>query len=242
MYRQDGGETPFIWQRAEIVTMAGPVGEVEVGVSSGAVFGTRLLLLSAFGAAGFAATAFLYVVPKRVIAVSEGRLTKALAELTLAEEGRRISQDLRDSIGQLMTAVRLKLESLSQRVAALDCDQELAPAVEHLVDLVDQTTEEIRETIHLIGATSPGAQELTVVVRALAPPFPCSRGTAEAIEETPIRQPLSPCVEMCGLKGVQEAVANAFRHGKARKVRARLSEQEGMLRIGVKDDGTSQAE
>jgi signal transduction histidine kinase len=59
----------------------------------------------------------------------------------------------------------------------------------------------------------------------------------EVVEETTLVEPLPPAVEMCGLRVVQEAVTNAFRHGRAGKVWVRLAVRGDALLVTVRDDG-----
>jgi signal transduction histidine kinase len=96
--------------------------------------------------------------------------------------------------------------------------------------------------------------ELRALVRGIHPPVLADRGLAEAIRalslDTPMRihlasdlvgRPSAP-VESAGYFAVSELLANVSKHAEARQTWIDIRHMDGMLRIGVTDNGQGGAD
>lgn len=153
------------------------------------------------------------------------------------EERHRIATDLHDSVGQMLTAIRLNLETAGQMQGEDAAAPPLGPLLQHTSDLVNQTTDSIRQAIHLLGP--PQLQE-GGLRRAL-------KTLDQQLEMTPYEmviddsglpeERLPPAMEDLAFRIIQEALNNALRHGGADVIRLCLAAQDGVLAVVVEDNG-----
>lgn len=163
-------------------------------------------------------------------------------------ERRAIARDLHDSIGQALTAIRLRLQVLQQHAPAASSERQTLAA---LTAAVDDVLDETRSA-----------------VQRLAPPLLTERGLAGALRQvcsalehggTPkvtLRSgdlpPLDSATEVACLRIVQEALNNALRHSGAHNIAVEVGVGSGadglatpanlascatVLQVSVQDDG-----
>ena len=155
-----------------------------------------------------------------------------------AQEGERwrVAQELHDDVGQALTGVLLRLESLAREVPA-----DLRPGVR-------ATQEATRETI----------ERVSLVVRQLRPEALTDLGLAKAlaalagrVEEDSglrVRQRIAPGLaelddesELVIYRVAQESLTNAARHAQATEVGLVLERHEHSVVLRVRDDGVGLA-
>jgi signal transduction histidine kinase len=163
----------------------------------------------------------------RVRELAETR-TEALD--TSAAEIRRIERDLHDGAQARLVAMGMTLDAAGQLV---DTNPEAARAL--LFEARD--------------ASVKALAELRALVRGIHPPVLADRGLAAAIQalalDTPMRinlasdlkgRPPAP-IESAAYFAVSELLANVSKHAEARQTWIDLRHTDGMLRIGVTDNG-----
>jgi signal transduction histidine kinase len=163
----------------------------------------------------------------RVRELAETR-TEALD--TSAAEIRRIERDLHDGAQARLVAMGMTLDAAGQLV---DTNPEAARAL--LFEARD--------------ASVKALTELRALVRGIHPPVLADRGLADAIRalalDSPMRinlasdlrgRPPAP-IESAAYFAVSELLANVSKHAEARQTWIDLRHTDGMLRIGVTDDG-----
>jgi signal transduction histidine kinase len=151
-----------------------------------------------------------------------------------AAEMRRIQRDLHDGAQARLVAMGMTLDAADQ---LLD-DNPQARAL----------LAEARES------SAKALTELRDLVRGIHPPVLADRGLADAVRALAIRQPVrvhvasdldgrppAP-VEAAAYFTVSELLANISKHAHASQAWVDLRHQDGMLRIGVGDDGTGGAD
>jgi signal transduction histidine kinase len=189
------------------------------------------------------------------------RLRK-LAAATFAgqeEERQIIAADLHDSVGQLLTAVRINIESASALAAAMDSGtlpdsgagpdsraqpgtgMRLARVLSDTARLVDETTEHIRQVIRVLGTPLLDQGGLEPALRALVANFAHASCRVELRRIPGAHLVIPPAVQSCAFRVVQEALTNAMRHANPVCVTIDLSERAGALVVEVADDGVGQA-
>jgi signal transduction histidine kinase len=147
-----------------------------------------------------------------------------------AAEIRRIERDLHDGAQARLVAMGMTLDAAGQLI---DDDPKAARAL--LLEARDNSAKAL--------------QELRSLVRGIHPPVLADRGLADAIRalalDTPVStqlrsdlvgRPLAP-VESAAYFAVSELLANAAKHAAARQVWIDIRHEQGMLKIGVTDDG-----
>ena len=168
----------------------------------------------------------------RVQQLTETR-TEALD--TGAAEIRRIERDLHDGAQARLVAMGMTLDAAGQ---VIDTNPEAARAL----------------VLEARDASVKALAELRALVRGIHPPVLADRGLADAIRalalDTPARinlaseligRPPEP-VESAAYFAVSELLANVSKHAEARQTWVDIRHTDGMLRIGVTDNGHGGAE
>jgi len=168
----------------------------------------------------------------RVVQLSQTR-TEALD--TGAAEIRRIERDLHDGAQARLVAMGMTLDAAGQ---IIDTNPDAARAL--LLEARD--------------ASVKALAELRALVRGIHPPVLADRGLADAIRalalDTPLRihlesdlvgRPPAP-VESAAYFAVCELLANVSKHAEARETWIDIRHTDGMLRIGVTDNGRGGAD
>ena len=147
------------------------------------------------------------------------------------QERRDIARELHDEIGQSLTLVKIKLQMALQR----DANNRLL--TEECVEITSHTLEQVR-TMSL-NLRPPALDELGLAA-ALQWTLDRQEGvSAWKIEfaADPLPQRLAQETETACFRVAQEALTNAARHARARKVAVRLRIAGGNLELAVEDDG-----
>jgi signal transduction histidine kinase len=155
------------------------------------------------------------------------------------EERKRLSRDLHDGLGQLLTAIRLQVEALEGKIARGKADEiNLA----QLKSLISQT---IHETRSISNALMPSVLSDFGLLAALQMLADIQNRADETIQvdfeadstltDVPVR--FDKDVEITLYRVAQEAVTNAIRHGKASQIQMRLTEKRNLIRFVVSDNG-----
>jgi PAS domain S-box-containing protein len=154
--------------------------------------------------------------------------------LTVQEEERRaVARELHDELGQVLTAVRLNLQTLRRR----STDAALGPVFEDGLALLETAIAEVRA---LSTRLRPTILDDLGLEAALRSHLERSRVRAELDLDCDIRLPsrrLDPAVETACFRIVQEAMTNALRHAGASRLAVALGVVNGELMLSVRDDG-----
>ena len=162
------------------------------------------------------------------------RLEKEILEISEREQ-RRIGQDLHDGLCQHLAGI----EMLSQ-VLALKLTPKSKDAAARATDIAKAVRESISQTRLLARGLSPVTLEAEGLMAALAE----LAMNTEKMFRVNCRFDCPDLVKMDNhatathlFRIAQEAVSNAIKHGKAKKISLRFREDAGQLRLRVDDDG-----
>jgi two-component system sensor kinase len=161
------------------------------------------------------------------------RTEEALRRLNdrLEEQTRRIAQALHDEAGQFLTAAHIALVEVAHDLPPATAER-LQKVREHLDHVEDQLRRVARE-LHPRILDDLG---LTMALRFLALGFEKRRGVTIVVDaDLPVG--LRPAVEIAIYRLVQEALSNACKHARARRIRIHLEHASGALRCSITDDG-----
>jgi signal transduction histidine kinase len=151
------------------------------------------------------------------------------------EERARLSRELHDEIGQMLTAVQLGLDRLA-RVLPSD-DQAPHERLERVRMLTDQTLADVRR---VITALRPGVLDQLGLVTALnwvAEHTLQPLGIQITLETTGFSDRLPTELEITLFRIAQEAMSNVARHSKASHVVIQLAQVSGQVKMTLADDG-----
>ncbi|MFN8630963.1 MAG: sensor histidine kinase [Chloroflexota bacterium] len=155
------------------------------------------------------------------------------------DERRRLSADLHDGLGQTLTALVLSLDTVETTLDAPAASpsaqtREALGRAQHIAELA---LEETRDVAHNLRPARMREMGLTAAIRDLAAH---AGRDVEVIFDPRLTAPGLLCVEdeLQAYRIVQEAIANAVRHGAARSIRVNMHlGRRRRLVIEVSDDG-----
>ena len=164
---------------------------------------------------------------------SEGRLRYLSSQLLAVQENerRRIAVELHDSIGQMLTAIKFKIESILQ-------EKNKKKSLETLVPLVRETIEETRRIqMDLRPSTLDDLGVLATLewfCREYQKIYSNIRIEKEiGLQENEVSAPLKTAI----YRLTQEAFNNIAKHSKADLIHLSLQTMEGRIELIIKDNG-----
>ncbi|CCH52812.1 histidine kinase [Fibrisoma limi BUZ 3] len=160
------------------------------------------------------------------------------------EERKRLSRELHDGLGQMLTAIKLQIEGLEAglaRNAAQPAANGTVPYAKNLSTLKNLITQTIQETRTISNNLMPTVLSDFGVIPALK--MLAENDRSEAIDVTfetnltPDMPRLNKDLEIMLYRVTQEAVSNAVRHAQPSHVHIGLFEKDSYLHLIVTDDG-----
>jgi signal transduction histidine kinase len=170
------------------------------------------------------------------VAESERRFRRiSLGVLRLQEEERsRISRDLHDGIGQLLTALKIQLELLEREAKTFP---EILSRVESARELSETALAEVRQLSHLLRPQMLDELGLESTLRWLARTFQKRTGIAVEVAFEGAEHRGNPDVETLVYRIVQEALTNVAKHSGASAATVTLRREPDRLSVRVEDRG-----
>ena len=162
------------------------------------------------------------------------RLEQQILEISDREK-RRISQDLHDSLGQLLTGVGFKSKSLENKLSAKGLGE--AEGARQIAELVTRAINDARSLARGLQPVEPRPAGLMSALEELATNLHKIFGVACTFRcDEPVEVTDAPAATNL-YRIAQEASHNAIKHGGAAHVTIELSRRDGTLRLAVEDDG-----
>ena len=172
------------------------------------------------------------------LAVANKRLAQSastLEQLAASQERNRLARELHDTLAHSLSGVSVQLEA----VQAL-WDVEAATA-RRILDQALQSTRsgltEARRALQSLRASPLEDLGLALAVSDLAESVAARANLKLDLNVQNHLDNISPEVEQCVYRVVQEALTNIARHADARSVRVVLTRENGSLMLTVADDG-----
>jgi signal transduction histidine kinase len=160
------------------------------------------------------------------------------------EERKRLSRELHDGLGQMLTAIKLQIEGLEAGlVRAAAATEQIEPPVynKNLKTLKSLVTQTIQETRAISNDLMPTVLSDFGVVPAIKMLAEIDRSeTIDVTFETnltPDTPRLDKNVEIMLYRVTQEAVSNAIRHAQPSNIHIELMERDNVLQLLISDDG-----
>jgi signal transduction histidine kinase len=150
---------------------------------------------------------------------------------TQEEERRRIAVELHDELGQILTAVKINLESIERSP-----DANTMARLPAMIESVDDALQRIKDIALDLRPSVLDDLGLEVALRWFADRSTRNAGIAAhlSIDALP---PLEPNLQTACFRVTQEALTNVERHAKAKHVWIDLHVLDGALELSVRDDG-----
>ncbi|HEX4568712.1 MAG TPA: sensor histidine kinase [Vicinamibacterales bacterium] len=154
----------------------------------------------------------------------------------ILEERNRLARDIHDNLAQGFAAILMQLQA-AQREASPALPPKVAASIDTAVDLARTHLTEARRSV---GALRPNVSQSEDIATALKRVVSLARRTAEVpIELVADELPrLGDVIEREILGIAQEALTNAVRHARAKRITVRAEADRSVgLRLSVADDG-----
>jgi len=151
------------------------------------------------------------------------------------EERNRLARDIHDNLAQGFGAILMQLQAAQREVTTLTPG--VAAALNVAVDLARTHMIEARRSVGTLRPNVGDAEEMSMAIKRIA-------DRAQLTTSTPIETALDPLPrygdvverEIIGI--AQEALTNAVRHARARRITVRASTIRSLgLRLSIADDG-----
>ena len=169
---------------------------------------------------------------------SEKRLRYLSSQLITAQETerKRISLELHDEMGQVLTAISINLRSMGRELP-LNLDPLIKEKLAETQSLLEQASEQIRELSHYLRPSMLDDLGLLPTLRWYLDGY--KKRTDLDVKYKPINfeERPNPEVEIVIYRVVQEALNNIAKHAQASRVLVRLERKEKEVAISIEDDG-----
>ena len=154
--------------------------------------------------------------------------------LTLQDEERkRLARELHDSVGQLLASIKMN----SAVFQSLQRDSPVGKAAADNAILVDQVISEIRTMSHLLHPPLLDEVGLPSALRWYVDGFSERSKIAVDVEIAGEIERLGSDMEIAIFRVVQECLTNVHRHSGSHRASLRLAQQDGHVRLEIKDSG-----
>ncbi|AVD84082.1 sensor histidine kinase [Pseudomonas sp. SWI6] len=147
-------------------------------------------------------------------------------------ERQRLSRELHDDIGQLLTAAKLQLDWLQRRMPA-----DLQPQCSTLRDTLEDTLSNVRDVSAILNPRQLASLGLEASLRAHLVRTLASSDVHWSLECHQRLGGIGEEVSMAVFRITQEAVTNMLRHAQARNLTIKLQRSPEGLALTIQDDG-----
>jgi signal transduction histidine kinase len=167
---------------------------------------------------------------------ARGDLARIATKSSLLQEEERKStaRELHDSLGQVMTAIRIDLELLSGPSAGED---ERRRALAGCIRRVDESLDELRKIVERMRPPILDCAGLRSAIEKVVETFEETTGVPVEKRVDISEGGIAPAVEIACYRIVQEGFTNITRHAKAKTVELAVGTRDGLLAIDICDDG-----
>jgi len=169
---------------------------------------------------------------------SEKRLHYLSSQLITAQEKerRRISLELHDEMGQLLTAISINIKSIEKELP-LDLTPLIKERIAETYSLADHASEQIRELSHYLRPSMLDDLGLVPTLRWYLDVYRKRTKLDVKYELINFEERPSPEVETVVYRVVQEALNNIVKHAQAGSVLVRLERKDKEAAVFIKDNG-----
>jgi signal transduction histidine kinase len=167
------------------------------------------------------------------------RLEKEILEISEREQ-RRIGHDLHDSLCQHLTATALAGQVLGEKLQAKALPE--AEGANQVVELVEDGIALARTLARGLCPVEMESEGLMVALEELARNVSAVSRVTCVFECEPPVLIHDAAVATHLYRITQEAISNALRHGKARRIGINLGEKDEKITLSIEDDGAGLAE
>jgi two-component system NarL family sensor kinase len=148
-------------------------------------------------------------------------------------ERKKISKDLHDSIGVLISASRHSVENLLFKDNAV----EIKDGLHQVSKLLEKSVQEVRQISHQMSSTILSYFGLVPAINDLLESTLSATQLEYEFEYGDFNQRLETETELCLYRVAQESLANIIKHAEANKVKVELWRDDDSVYFSITDDG-----
>ena len=173
------------------------------------------------------------------VAVTNSRLNSQARQAAALLERTRLARELHDSVSQGLFSMTMhaRAAQLSMANAGLDESGPLGRAIAELGELTRGALAEMRALIFELRPAALAEEGLVAALRKQAAALSAREQVAIAVEGPEERLDLEAAVEEHLYRIVSEALHNVVKHAGADRATVSVTDQAGVLRVAVSDDG-----
>ncbi|MCD6068214.1 MAG: tetratricopeptide repeat protein [Bacteroidetes bacterium] len=156
------------------------------------------------------------------------------------KERRRIAQDLHDGVGQILSAAKLNLSGLEDKMKLIPDnyqDPERSSLLSNALELVNDSVKEVRAVSHNMMPNTLIKLGLASAVREFITKISSVPNLKIDLQIVGMEERLDNTVETVLYRVIQEVVANIIKHAKANVISMQLIRHENELTIMIEDNG-----
>jgi signal transduction histidine kinase len=159
-----------------------------------------------------------------------------LKEVTIVKERTRIAQEMHDSIGHSLIALRMHLEFAENMIDANP--QQAGEAIAKAHNFSKKSIKELRKAVAILKDKSVNSQiELEELLNDMIESLQTSGKLKFTLNFDKEVESGDQNMRNCIYNSVRESVTNGLKHGKAQQFRIDITKSEEMIRVVVEDNG-----
>lgn len=153
---------------------------------------------------------------------------------TQESERKRLAEDLHDSVGQVLSAVKLNLHRLNKTCAA---DEQAVPLLSSTRNLIDECIQEIRNIIQNVRPPLLTDFGLVESLSDFCKKMQQNTGIEVSFEHQTKQNRFTPEIEITLYRIVQELFGNSIKHARASFIGINLVSNQKQLVLTYQDNG-----
>lgn len=178
---------------------------------------------------------------ERTVAEEAERQMRELSQQLVAtqeEERKKLSRELHDHVGQMLTALRMELGRIDRlRQGGLASDGRVASAVAESRELVDNMVRTVRDLALGLRPSMLDDLGLQPALEWHVRDFGRRYGVPVQLDMEGELDRLTEQHRICVYRAVQEALTNCIKHARAHRIDVRVTDAGDGLVVVVRDDG-----
>ncbi|HET7221283.1 MAG TPA: sensor histidine kinase [Vicinamibacterales bacterium] len=179
---------------------------------------------------------------ERTVAEEAERQMRELSQQLVAtqeEERKKLSRELHDHVGQMLTALRMELGRIDRlrQGMGVAADNRIVSAVAESRQLVDNMVRTVRDLALGLRPSMLDDLGLQPALEWHVRDFGRRYGVPVELDMEGDFDRLTEQHRICVYRAVQEALTNCIKHSRARRIDVRLTEDGDRLTVVVQDDG-----
>ena len=154
---------------------------------------------------------------------------------TQENERKRIAGDLHDSLGSLLSGIKLRFHGLQEKVVATNPEQQLL--FQDMLAQIDEAVVEVRRIAHNMSPATLRRFGLSDTLQSLIEQLNSSNQIAAELQLLGLEERLPEQLELTVYRICQELVQNVIKHAHGTSLHLQIIKHPDMLNITVEDDG-----